>query len=176
MEVEVDLDTAIGSGDPAESGIAGGAELLAFAEAAVTGASLDGPRSALIASVGMDGAAQAAATVAAFSGLVRVADGTGIPIDEGLASASAEIRVQLDGFADERGDEAYNQKLSERRVQHVYTLLVAAGVDQDRIRVLAHGERQAADKTPDDFALQRKVSLKLYLEDEAHSFAANPTH
>ncbi len=96
MEVEVDLDTAIGSGDPAESGIAGGAELLAFAEAAVQGAPLAESRRALIASVGMDGAAQAAATVAAFSGLVRVADGTGIPIDEGLASASAEIRVQLD--------------------------------------------------------------------------------
>ena len=53
-------------------------------------------RAALIAAVGMDGAGQAAATVAAFSGLVRVADGTGIPIDDGLASASTEIRDQLD--------------------------------------------------------------------------------
>lgn len=39
--------------------------------------------------------AQAAATVSAFSGLVRVADGTGIPIDDGLASASVDIRDDL---------------------------------------------------------------------------------
>lgn len=96
MGIEVDLDTAVGSGDPAATGMAGGAELLAFAEAAVKGASLGGLRRALIAAVGMDGAVQAAATVAAFSGLVRVADGTGIPIDDGLASASTEIRGQLD--------------------------------------------------------------------------------
>ena len=53
-------------------------------------------RDALIGAVGMEGAGQAAATVAAFSGLVRVADGTGIPIDDGLASASTEIRDRLD--------------------------------------------------------------------------------
>ena len=45
--------------------------------------------------VGVEAAGQAAATVAAFSGLVRVADGTGIPIDDGLASASTEIRDEL---------------------------------------------------------------------------------
>ena len=74
----------------------GGAELLAFAEAAVKGEQLDRLRAALIDVVGMDGAGQAAATVGAFSGLVRVADGTGIPIDDGLASASAEVRDQLE--------------------------------------------------------------------------------
>ena len=56
---------------------------------------VDELRIALVSAVGPDGAGQAAATVAAFSGLVRVADGTGIPIDDGLASASAEIRDQL---------------------------------------------------------------------------------
>lgn len=86
----------MGDGDPATSGVTGGTELLAFAEAAVKCEPLDGLRAALIDTVGMEGASQAAATVAAFSGLVRVADGTGIPIDDGLASASTEIRDQLD--------------------------------------------------------------------------------
>ena len=86
----------MGGGDPDASGVAGGAELLAFAEAAVKGEPLDGVRNALIEAVGMAGAGQAAAPVAAFSGLVRVADGTGIPIDDGLASASTEIRDRLD--------------------------------------------------------------------------------
>lgn len=86
----------MGGGDPGATGVAGGAELLAFAEAAVKGEPLEELRTALIDAVGMDGASQAAATVAAFSGLVRVADGTGIPIDDGLAAASTEIRDQLD--------------------------------------------------------------------------------
>jgi hypothetical protein len=61
----------------------------------VQGEPLDTPRAAVIDLVGPDGAAQAAATVAAFSGLVRVADGTGIPIDDGLAAVSADLRDEL---------------------------------------------------------------------------------
>ncbi len=59
------------------------------------GESLDEVRAALIDAVGPDGAGQASATVAAFSGLVRVADGIGIPIDDGLAAASVGIRAEL---------------------------------------------------------------------------------
>lgn len=75
--------------------MAAGAELIAFAEAAVRGEPLDAARAAVAEAVGADGAGQAAATIAAFSGLVRVADGTGIPIDDGLAAASVEIRDAL---------------------------------------------------------------------------------
>lgn len=52
-------------------------------------------RTQLVAAAGPDAAGHAIATVTAFSGLVRVADGTGIPIDEGLAAASADIRQEL---------------------------------------------------------------------------------
>lgn len=86
----------MGSAAPGDSGVAAGAALLAFAEAAVRGDDLAEARSALITEVGPEGAAQAAATVAAFSGLVRVADGTGIPIDDGLAAASIDIRERLE--------------------------------------------------------------------------------
>ena len=82
-------------GDVAGAAIPAAAELLAFAEAAVKGEPLDEVRAALIGAVGPDGAGQASATVAAFSGLVRVADGIGIPIDDGLAAASVGIRAEL---------------------------------------------------------------------------------
>ena len=52
-------------------------------------------RSKLLDRVGPEATGHAAATIAAFSGLVRVADGTGIPIDDGLASVSVNIREQL---------------------------------------------------------------------------------
>ena len=88
-------------------------------------------------------------------------------------AAMPDIRVQLDGFADERGDELYNQKLSEQRVNFIRDQLVAAGVDASRITATAHGESPAQDDTVDSYALERRVSLRLYTDDVT-SFAANP--
>lgn len=82
-----------------------------------------------------------------------------------------DVLVQLDGFADERGDAAYNQQLSARRVEHVRQLLVSHGVSVAQIRTEAHGESPAADAHVDSYALERKVSLTFFIED-APSFAA----
>jgi outer membrane protein OmpA-like peptidoglycan-associated protein len=84
-----------------------------------------------------------------------------------------DVFVRLDGFADERGDAAYNQKLSDRRATHVRDVLVANGVPAARISVQAHGESPAADDNIDSFAFERKVSLTLYVDD-SQSFASNP--
>jgi outer membrane protein OmpA-like peptidoglycan-associated protein len=88
-------------------------------------------------------------------------------------STMPDVHVQLDGFADERGDAAYNQNLSTRRADHVRDILVGAGVSHDRIKVAAHGESPASDDSIDSYALERRVSLTLYVDDNA-SFAANP--
>jgi outer membrane protein OmpA-like peptidoglycan-associated protein len=104
-----------------------------------------------------------------------LADTTGGRLHK-LAATLAEmpgIRVQLDGFADERGDEAYNQNLSEQRVDFIRDQLVAAGVDVSRITATAHGESPAQDDSVDSYALERRVSLKLY-SDDVTSLAANP--
>ena len=55
----------------------------------------------LVAAVGSEGLREAAATVAVFNGLVRVADGTGIQLDGGVFAVSAADRARLgiDGFA-----------------------------------------------------------------------------
>lgn len=87
---------------------------------------------------------------------------------EALAASLAgmpDVRVRLDGYADERGDETYNRKLSERRAGYVRELLVAGGVPGERISLMAHGEAAAAEPTPDSYALQRKVSLTLFIDD-----------
>jgi outer membrane protein OmpA-like peptidoglycan-associated protein len=85
-----------------------------------------------------------------------------------------DIYVQLDGFADERGDATYNQDLSQRRVEYVRQFLLDNGVAESRITAVAHGESPAIDTNADSYALDRKVSMTLYLED-APAFAANPT-
>jgi outer membrane protein OmpA-like peptidoglycan-associated protein len=104
-----------------------------------------------------------------------LADTTGGRLAELASSVAAmpDIRVQLDGFADERGDSDYNLKLSQKRVEFVRDQLVSAGVKPSRIQVSAHGEAVAQDDTVDSYALERRVSLKLFI-DHSPSFASNP--
>ena len=87
------------------------------------------------------------------------------------------VRVRLDGFADERGDAAYNQEaFSSLRAEAVRDALVAAGVSRrTRIEVNAHGESASPDDSIDSYALERKVSLTLFV-DESPSFAATPNN
>ncbi len=58
-------------------------------------AGLTTARAALVAAVGMEGMMEAAATVAIFNGLVRVADGTGIQLDSAMVDASGSLRHGL---------------------------------------------------------------------------------
>jgi peptidoglycan-associated lipoprotein len=48
--------------------------------------------------------------------------------------------VGLDGYADPRGSDAYNQALSERRVNAIRDALMSAGVSRNRIQTGAFGE------------------------------------
>ena len=104
-----------------------------------------------------------------------LADSTGAKLKELAASlvANPDIRIRLDGYADERGDEAYNQQLSARRVEHVRDALLAAGIPATRITMDAHGESPAAEQTVDSFALERRVSMTLYIGDTP-TLASNP--
>ena len=74
-----------------------------------------------------------------------------------------DIHIQLDGFADERGDSNYNFALSEKRVEFVRKLFVASGVHPARINVAAHGESVAQDTNIDSYAFERRVSVKLFI-------------
>jgi len=84
-----------------------------------------------------------------------------------------DIHIKLDGFADARGDAEYNLALSERRVEFIRDQFVAAGVVPSRINVSAHGESPAQDESLDSYALERKVSVRLFIN-ERQSMASNP--
>lgn len=71
------------------------------------------------------------------------------------------VNIQLDGFADARGDADYNLSLSEKRVNFIREQLISAGVEPDRITTAAHGEATAQDESLDSYALERRVSMTL---------------
>lgn len=79
-----------------EGGVAHGAALVRFGEA-VTLASEDAgqARADLLARVGKEAFVEAACIVAIFNGLVRTADASGIPLDEGTRAATAGYRGEL---------------------------------------------------------------------------------
>jgi len=104
-----------------------------------------------------------------------LADTTGDRLAQlaGTLASMPDIHIQLDGFADQRGDEKYNFELSEKRVDFVREQFVAAGVHPARIKAAAHGESVAQDETTDSYALERRVSVKLFIND-VPSLASNP--
>lgn len=104
-----------------------------------------------------------------------LADTTGDRLAQlaGSLASMPDIHIQLDGFADERGDSNYNLELSERRVKFIRDQFVVAGVHPGRISVSAHGESVAQDESLDSYALERRVSVKLFI-DNAPALAANP--
>ena len=90
---EAKLGATVGRGD---SGVPEGELLVAFAEAATRGReSLPSVRAELLEALGPEAFVLAAATVAIFNGLVRVADSTGIPLDDGTRNASVDFRGEL---------------------------------------------------------------------------------
>ena len=100
-----DIDLAIVTEGTASdaTGIAAGNDLLAFAEATLSGndGELAAARKALLDQLGGEGLADAAAIVAGFNAIDRVADATGIPLDSAMDEHTTELRAELgiDAFA-----------------------------------------------------------------------------
>lgn len=77
------------------------------------------------------------------------------------------VRVRLAGHTDVRASEAYNQALSERRVNAVRDYLAARGVSVERLETDARGELQplVAGGSARDHARNRRVELRYVLCD-----------
>ena len=93
----IDLAAAADREHVAEVGVPASAELLAFTNAVELGGDIGAVRAALAEAIGDEATLEAAATIAIFNGLVRVADGTGIRLDDGVFAASVDERELL-GF------------------------------------------------------------------------------
>jgi hypothetical protein len=94
-ELTIDLEAVLDREHVGDVGIPASAELLAFTNAVELGGDIDAARAALADAIGDEATLQAAATIAIFNGLVRVADGTGIRLDEGVFTASVDEREAL---------------------------------------------------------------------------------
>ena len=78
-----------------------------------------------------------------------------------LAAQLPDVQVHVSGYADPRGAADYNQELSQARADAVAAVLLDAGVPAGRMVVEAHGAGDPGDGDPDDYALERHVSVQL---------------
>ncbi|CAD5109271.1 OmpA family protein [Zestomonas carbonaria] len=88
------------------------------------------------------------------------------PEIERLASrlkARPDVAVILKGYTDDRGAEAYNRKLSERRAAAVSDVLVKRyGIEKERVTAIGYGESHpvADNATSEGRDLNRRVELE----------------
>jgi sortase system peptidoglycan-associated protein len=80
---------------------------------------------------------------------------------------SPSLKVRLDGYADSRGGDEINMKLSQDRANAVRDLLLAAGVGAEALEVNAYGKTQSVASDSDGYALERRVRLTLQIDTPA---------
>jgi hypothetical protein len=104
------FDLSLIVGKPGDGNIPHGALLVAFAEAVlgVDDERLADTQSRIRAAIGDVALVDAAAIVATFNAIDRVADATGIQIEDAKAQATADVRAVLgiNAFAESRGQAA----------------------------------------------------------------------
>lgn len=93
--LRIDLEAAVDRDHVGDVGVPASAELLAFTNSVELGGDIGAARAALAEAIGDEATLEAAATIAIFNGLVRVADGTGIRLDDGVFTASVDERELL---------------------------------------------------------------------------------
>jgi len=73
-----------------------------------------------------------------------------------------QLKLTLEGHADERGTQEYNLHLSNRRANAVKKYLVDLGVPAGRLDTVGYGEERPADQghSEDAWAANRRVELK----------------
>jgi OmpA-OmpF porin, OOP family len=69
--------------------------------------------------------------------------------------------VEIQGHTDERGDDAYNLDLSDRRAHSVREYLIGKGVDEKRLTAQGYGETQPLDRNHNEaaWAKNRRVAF-----------------
>jgi outer membrane protein OmpA-like peptidoglycan-associated protein len=74
------------------------------------------------------------------------------------------VSLRIEGHADARGDERYNQELSERRANHVMEELIKLGIPASQIHAVGFGASRLRDKRDDEDAHQRNRRVEFVVE------------
>lgn len=72
-----------------------------------------------------------------------------------------QLKVRLEGHADERGSREYNLALGERRAQSVKRYLSMMGVQESQMNTLSYGEEKPVSEGHDESSWQRNRRVEI---------------
>jgi peptidoglycan-associated lipoprotein len=72
-----------------------------------------------------------------------------------LLKKRPSMKVQIEGYCDERGTEEYNLALGERRANSTKKYFVSLGISPDRISTISYGEERPLDPKHNEEAWAR---------------------
>lgn len=78
--------------------------------------------------------------------------------------ANPNLTVDLEGYTDPVGTQAYNVGLSQRRVEAVRRYLVEQGTEMPRVHSIGLGPLNG--KSPEEYARQRRVTVRLMVSQD----------
>lgn len=80
-----------------------------------------------------------------------------------LLSGKPDVKVEIEGYTDYVGTEAYNQQLSVERAQTVKTYLVSRGIAANRLTTIGYGENNPVvdNKTEEGRAMNRRIVFRI---------------
>jgi len=86
-----------------------------------------------------------------------------------------QLTIRLDGHADPRGTDEYNNVLSSERAKTVAQALIERGVEASRIHIHSHGSDFATtiEANRDNYAFERRVNIEVYAEQSNNVATAN---
>lgn len=86
-----------------------------------------------------------------------------------LLKSNPNMKVEISGHTDDKGDNAYNQKLSEDRARAVVNSLIESGISSESMEAKGYGKTMPAapnkkangKDNPEGRQLNRRVELKI---------------
>lgn len=80
-----------------------------------------------------------------------------------LLKENQDIKVEISGHTDNRGDDSYNQKLSENRAKAVVDYLINKGIPESRMIYAGYGEKEpvATNETDEGRQENRRTEFKI---------------
>ncbi len=82
-----------------------------------------------------------------------------------------QVQLQVEGYCDERGSDAYNLKLGEKRANAVRSFLLGQGIDAERITAISYGRIEGASSSERN--QNRRVGLVVIYGSESAKLGKN---
>lgn len=85
-----------------------------------------------------------------------------------------ELQLRLDGYADPRGSDEYNNVLAQYRASNVQLMLEQLGIEAGRIQSFSHGAKYSGTSHPTAYAQERRVSIEVFKPDATEQLVSRP--